>query len=354
MLSNPILIGALTVLAAIVAVTLAYQANNGLPFVPKYTLHVQIANASGARPRGRGPHGRRAGGRRSSGSTRRATPPGAPMAVLDLKLNKTSSRCRWTRSSTSASRGRSGSSSWRSTPGHSRRTWRDGATVPCVADAGRGRPRPGAEHVRPAAPGRRWQPSTTGFSDGAGRPGQRTSTTRSAPSFRWFDDLGPVMRNLSSRSTDLGGFFHGLERYSAALAPVAQHAGRRCSPTSTPPSPRWPASPSPTCRTGSPQTPPTFSTVIADSPQRAGLRRRHSGLFAQLRPGFATLRQSAPVLADAFAAGARNLPGTAALDRRLLDLANRLRRYGQTPAVNGGPGPPGADRWPACARRWPS
>ena len=46
MLANPILIGALTVLATIVAVTLAYQANNGLPFVPKYTLYVQIRNAS--------------------------------------------------------------------------------------------------------------------------------------------------------------------------------------------------------------------------------------------------------------------------------------------------------------------
>ena len=45
-LSNPILIGALTVLATIAAVTLAYQANNGLPFVPKYHLNVQIRNAS--------------------------------------------------------------------------------------------------------------------------------------------------------------------------------------------------------------------------------------------------------------------------------------------------------------------
>ena len=44
--SSPILIGALTVLVAIVAVTLAYNATNGLPFVPRYDLHVQIANAS--------------------------------------------------------------------------------------------------------------------------------------------------------------------------------------------------------------------------------------------------------------------------------------------------------------------
>ena len=43
---NPILIGALTVLVTIVAVTLAYNATNGLPFVPRYALHVQIADAS--------------------------------------------------------------------------------------------------------------------------------------------------------------------------------------------------------------------------------------------------------------------------------------------------------------------
>ncbi len=40
------LIGALTVLVTIVAVYLAYNATNGLPFVPTYTLHVQAANAS--------------------------------------------------------------------------------------------------------------------------------------------------------------------------------------------------------------------------------------------------------------------------------------------------------------------
>ena len=35
-------------------------------------------------------------------------------------------------------------------------------------------------------------------------------------------DLAPVARNLAAKRTDLGGFFHGLESYSAALAPVAQ------------------------------------------------------------------------------------------------------------------------------------
>jgi ABC-type transporter Mla subunit MlaD len=44
--ANPILIGAATVLVTIVAVFLAYNANNGLPFVPTYTLYAQLPNAS--------------------------------------------------------------------------------------------------------------------------------------------------------------------------------------------------------------------------------------------------------------------------------------------------------------------
>ena len=44
-LTNPVLVGALTVLVTIVAVTLAYNATNGLPFVPSYSLAVRVADA---------------------------------------------------------------------------------------------------------------------------------------------------------------------------------------------------------------------------------------------------------------------------------------------------------------------
>jgi virulence factor Mce-like protein len=44
---NPILIGAITILILVVAVYLAYNANNGLPFVPTYNLNVDVPNASG-------------------------------------------------------------------------------------------------------------------------------------------------------------------------------------------------------------------------------------------------------------------------------------------------------------------
>ncbi len=44
--ANPVLIGAVTVLVAIIAVFLAYNANTGLPFVPTRQLKVDIANGA--------------------------------------------------------------------------------------------------------------------------------------------------------------------------------------------------------------------------------------------------------------------------------------------------------------------
>src|SRR5688500_2228329 len=46
--SSPTMVGAITVLIAIVAVFLAYNANKGLPFVPVYRVAVEIPNAARA------------------------------------------------------------------------------------------------------------------------------------------------------------------------------------------------------------------------------------------------------------------------------------------------------------------
>ncbi len=44
--SSPVIVGAVTVLVIIVAVFLAYNANNGLPFVSTYNLHARVPNAN--------------------------------------------------------------------------------------------------------------------------------------------------------------------------------------------------------------------------------------------------------------------------------------------------------------------
>ena len=48
--ANPVLIGAVTVLALLIAVFLAYNANQGLPFVPTKELKVDIANGANLLP----------------------------------------------------------------------------------------------------------------------------------------------------------------------------------------------------------------------------------------------------------------------------------------------------------------
>ena len=44
--ANPVLVGAVTTLVIVVAVFLAYNANNGLPFVPTRQLDVLVSNGA--------------------------------------------------------------------------------------------------------------------------------------------------------------------------------------------------------------------------------------------------------------------------------------------------------------------
>jgi ABC-type transporter Mla subunit MlaD len=331
-LSNPVLVGALTVLATIVAVSLAYQANNGLPFVPKYHLNVQVRDASEL-THGAEVHmgGALVGSVTTVDPSRDAS--GTPIALLRLALNKTVQPLPIDSHFDIRLKGAIGLKYLDITRGTSIRTLANGATVPLSQSSAEvdldqalsmfdPRTRVGV------------RASTIGFSDALAGRGNDINNAIGAfvPLVR---DLGPVARNLASSQTDLGGFFRGLEAFSGALAPVAQTQAdlyvnldttfRAIAPVAVPFLQDWIS-----------QTPPTFSAVIADSPSERAFLLDTAALFSELRPGFATLNQSAPVLADAFAAGTRNLPGTKELDARLLSLSQRLGAYAQTPAVNSG------------------
>src|ERR1700678_2548594 len=85
--SSPGLIRALTVLVMVIGVVLAFQANNGLPFVPRYTLHIEVSNAEEL-AHGAEIHmgGALIGSVSSVTATR--TKAGKPIAVIDAQLNK--------------------------------------------------------------------------------------------------------------------------------------------------------------------------------------------------------------------------------------------------------------------------
>src|SRR5204862_297917 len=86
--SSPTLVGAITTLIVILAVFLAYNANNGLPFVPSYRISAQVPDANTLVPG----NDVRIGGVRigfvESVEPEQSAKTGAVHAKVDLKLDK--------------------------------------------------------------------------------------------------------------------------------------------------------------------------------------------------------------------------------------------------------------------------
>jgi ABC-type transporter Mla subunit MlaD len=332
MWSNPILIGALTVLATIAAVTLAYQADNGLPFVPKYALHVQIADAEELTHGGEVHEGGALIGLVTSVDPSRDAA-GQPIAVMNLSLDKNVEPLPTDSIFDVRLKGSIGLKYLDVVKGTSKSTWPNGATVPL----GHSRAEVDLDQLLSmfTPPTRKGvTDATVGFSDALASRGGDINNAIGA-FVPLVTDLLPVATNLASAHTDLGGFFRGLESFSAALVPVAQTQAtlysnldttfKALAPVAVPYLQQWIS-----------DTPATFSTVAADSPSEQAFLSDTAALFKDLRPGFATLPSSAPELAAAFAAGTRNLPPSTALDQRLVSLSRTLRNYGQNPTVQAG------------------
>ena len=328
---NPILIGALTVLVTIVAVTLAYNATNGLPFVPTYGLHVQAANASELT------HGTDVtmGGARigvvSSVTPSRAAN-GRPIALLNLHLYESVKPLPVDSRFDIRLKGAIGLKYLQITLGHARRGYADGATVPMRQTSSEVDFDQVLSMFNP--PTRQGvTESTIGF--GQALAGRGYDINRAIGALvPLVTDLAPVARNLASRSTDLAGFFRGLERYSAALVPVAETQATLFTNLNT--TFRALAGVAvPSLQETISQTPPTFEATIANGPVIRPFLTDTASLLHQLRPGFATLSQSAPVLADTFAIGTRTLPPTVELDGRTVSLAEALKNYSQNRSRRG-------------------
>jgi ABC-type transporter Mla subunit MlaD len=331
-LGNPVLVGALTVLVTIVAVTLAYNATNGLPFVPSYTLHVQAADASELT------HGAdvNLGGARVgfvSSVTPVRTASGRPVAQLNLKLYSSIKPLPVNSTFTVRLKGAIGLKYLEITLGTARRGFADNAVVPLRQSSSEVDFDQVLSMFTP--PTRTGVAETTvGFGQAlAGRGGDLNDAIGALVPL--LGDLGPVARNLASSHTDLAGFFRGLASYTGALVPVAATQAslignldttfRALAGVATP-----------SLQQTISLTPPAFASTIANGPVIEPFLTDTARLLHQFRPGAATLPRSAGVLAAAFAAGTRNLPATSALDRRTVALSRTLAGYGQTPAVQQG------------------
>jgi virulence factor Mce-like protein len=223
--ASPVLVGALTTLIVIVAVFLAYNANNGLPFVPTYRVSVEVPDTN-SMVEG---NDVRVGGVRV-GAIEKIAPVTAKdphsgqivyAAKLDLKLDKSVDPLPIDSDVIVRSRSALGLKFLQITPGESDQGLPEGGTLGLA----RARPEPVdidqlfntfQEPVRRAI-----QENLVEF--GGAIAGRGPSLNAAIGDLRpLVERLIPVARNLSSAQTDLAGFFHGLERASAEVAPVAQ------------------------------------------------------------------------------------------------------------------------------------
>src|SRR3954466_5276396 len=221
-IASPVLVGAVTVLIVIVGVYLAYNANNGLPFVPTYDLKAEVPNGQKLIAGNE----IRLGGFRVgvvddmrplvkevNGKTR-------TVALVKLKLDKTAEPLAVDTKIAIRPRSALGLKYLDITPGKSRKTFRQGDTIPLKNS------KPQAveyEDVFSTFDKKTRDNSRTalkGFGDAFAGRGQ--SINQAIAAFNpFFRHLTPVMQTLSAKDTHLENFFKNIGRASAEAAPVA-------------------------------------------------------------------------------------------------------------------------------------
>ena len=220
--ASPVLVGAVTVLIAIVAVFLAYNANQGLPFVPTYDLKALVPSGAKLVEGNEVRLGGRRVGQVGAISTRTVERDGEPLTVAELELKLESAVDPLPADSVIAVRPRSalGLKYVELVPGTGDEMLEPGDTLPL--DQARAQVdledvlstfEPETRHAI--------QTATAGYGNAfAGRGADLNTTIREfAPLLQ---HLTPVMRVLSAERTRLDQFFLQIGRAAAQAAPVAR------------------------------------------------------------------------------------------------------------------------------------
>jgi ABC-type transporter Mla subunit MlaD len=328
-----VIVGAVTVLVVIVAVFLAYNANNGLPFVSTYNLKARVPNAN-ALVKG---NEVRIGGSRV-GVIKEVKPVqignGAIAAELDLSLDKGAEPI--PANSTMIIRPKSplGLKYLQIVPGDSRKGLAAGETIPISA----ARPEPVDidqffdmfdEKTRTAI-----QRNNAGFGNAFAGRGPQINAALGA--LRSFTEHGqPVLRSLVEPSTNFGGFWEALEDLSATVAPVAeQQASMFVALDRT--FAAFARVSRPYIQETIEKGAPTLESVTADLPALRPFFRDSGRFFTALKPGARALGETSPTINAALRAGIPALNRSPALYAQLPPTAEALLDFqGEAGVFNG-------------------
>ena len=328
--ASPVLIGAVTVLVAIVAVFISYQANQGLPFVPSYQLTAEVPNGAKL-VKG---NEVRAGGfrvgivdeirsaRKMVGGQERT------IALLHMKLDKTIEPLAVDSTLSVRPRSALGLKYVELIPGRSKKSYQDGDTIP-LARASENAPE--LEDVLSTFPPetrRDARDSLENFGNSiAGRGPAINTTIRELEPFTRY--LLPVMRNLSDPDTELRGFFPGLGAAAAEAAPVAELQAQWFADMAT--TFEAMARDPEALRQTIEESPPTLQVATESFRVQTPFLARFAAVSRDLQPGTAQLPRTLPLVNDALQAGVPAFRQTPELGERVEDLFVALEDLGDNP-----------------------
>ena len=331
--SSPVIVGAVTVLVLLVAVFLAYNANNGLPFVSTYDLTARVPNAD-AIVKG---NEVRIGGARV-GIVRSVSPVqlenGEVVAELDLRLDKTAEPVPVDSTMIIRPKSPLGLKYLQIVPGESGEGFEAGDTIPVSA----ARPEPVDideffnmfdEPTRDSI-----QRGLTGFGNAFAGRGPQINNAFGALRDLVESSQAPL-RMIVDPSTDFGGFWRALEDLSATVAPVAETQASMFVALD-----RTFAAFARVSRPFIQETiekgPPTLDAVTADLPAIRPFLGSSARFFTALRPGARAIARTAPTIDAALRAGIPVLNASPAFNAQLTPTAEALLDFQQAPGVVNG------------------
>jgi len=328
-LANPVLVGAMTVLVVLVAVFLAYNANEGLPFLPTRELKVDIASGSDLVA---GNEVREGGYR--VGLVTQMKPivlkTGQVAAQLTLELTEANGKVPVDSSLSIRPLSVLGLKYIDLHTGTSKKVFSDGGTVPITQTSVPVQFEDIFQIFNPKT-NKAIDNNLVGFGDTlAGRGSSLNDTIASLPAL--FGNLEPVARYLSDPHTELTRLLNSLESFMGAVAPVAQTNARLFTDMAT------------TFEAIS-RDPSALESTIRESPlteqvTTESLRVQRPFLvdFAtlgrELTPATRELKQALPDINPAIEVGTKTLKRTPALDTRLQGVMSALKNLAQAPGTN--------------------
>lgn len=331
--SNPILVGAVTVLVVIVAVFLAYNANNGLPFVSTYNLKARVPNAD-ALVKG---NEVRIGGVRV-GVVKKVVPVqvgnGEVAAELSLSLDKNAEPLPVDSTITVRPKSALGLKFLQVTPGRSDQGFEAGETIPVTS----AKPEPVDideffdmfdKPTRAAI-----RQTQAGFGNALAGRGPQLNEAFGVLR-RLVVNGQPILRKIVEPSTNFAGFWKSLEALSATVAPVAETQAQMFVVLDRTFAAFARVS-RPYIQETIEKSPPTLDEVNADLPALRPFLRDSARFFTALRPGVKALAETSPVIAESLHAGIPVLNASPVLNNQLQPTAEALVAFQEAPGVFNG------------------